>query len=117
MSPTRTPCRSPLPTACSKCTVPMRWVPVGCSVTARSERFWRRVCKFQTYGLLIPAGNMSERSATPKFMTEKQQAHALIERLGPRQLTAVVGLLESMLLGSMLDPVTHVVVKASHPAD
>ncbi len=37
----------------------------------------------------------------------KQQAHELIERLPPRQLTAVVGLLEAML-----DPVSRAIAHA-----
>ena len=38
---------------------------------------------------------------------EKQQAHELIERLPPAQLTAVVGLLEAML-----DPVSRAITNA-----
>ena len=38
---------------------------------------------------------------------EKQQAHELIERLPPTQLTAVVGLLEAML-----DPVSRAIANA-----
>ena len=38
---------------------------------------------------------------------EKQQAHELIERLPPHQLTAVVGLLEAML-----DPVSRAIAQA-----
>jgi hypothetical protein len=38
---------------------------------------------------------------------EKQQAHELIERLPPAQLSAVVGLLEAML-----DPVSHAIANA-----
>jgi hypothetical protein len=39
--------------------------------------------------------------------TEKQQAHELIERLPPTQLSAVVGLLEAML-----DPVSRALANA-----
>ncbi len=39
---------------------------------------------------------------------EKQHAHELIERLDPSQLTAVVGLLETMLL----DPVSRAIARA-----
>lgn len=38
---------------------------------------------------------------------EKQQAHELIERLPPRQLSAVVGLLEAIL-----DPVSRAIAQA-----
>ncbi|MBI4460322.1 MAG: hypothetical protein HY648_09735 [Acidobacteria bacterium] len=38
---------------------------------------------------------------------EKRQAHDLIERLGPNQVTAVVGLLEAML-----DPVSRAIANA-----
>lgn len=41
---------------------------------------------------------------------EKQQAHELIERLAPSQVSAVVGLLEAML-----DPVSRAIANA--PAD
>jgi hypothetical protein len=40
----------------------------------------------------------------------KEHAHELIERLAPRQVTAVVGLLEAML-----DPVSRAIANA--PAD
>jgi hypothetical protein len=39
---------------------------------------------------------------------EKQQAHELIERLGPNQVSAVVGLLEAML-----DPVSRAIASAA----
>jgi hypothetical protein len=39
---------------------------------------------------------------------EKHQAHELIERLAPSQVTAVVGLLEAML-----DPVSRAIANAS----
>lgn len=39
--------------------------------------------------------------------TEKEQAHELLERLPPRQLSAVVGLLESMV-----DPLAHSIAAA-----
>jgi len=38
---------------------------------------------------------------------EKQQAHELIERLAPKQVSAVVGLLEAML-----DPVSRAIANA-----
>ncbi len=38
---------------------------------------------------------------------EKQQAHELIERLAPNQVTAVVGLIEAML-----DPVSRAIANA-----
>ncbi len=41
---------------------------------------------------------------------KKEQAHNLIERLGPRQLSAVVGMLEAMT-----DPVSRAIANA--PAD
>jgi hypothetical protein len=41
---------------------------------------------------------------------EKQQAHELIERLGPNQVSAIVGVLEAML-----DPVSRAIANA--PAD
>jgi hypothetical protein len=40
---------------------------------------------------------------------EKQQAHELIERLPPTQLSAIVGLLEAML-----DPFAHALGECSH---
>jgi hypothetical protein len=45
-----------------------------------------------------------------KTNREKQQAHELIERLGPNQVSAVVGLLEALL-----DPVSRAIANA--PAD
>ena len=45
-----------------------------------------------------------------KSNREKQQAHELIERLGPRQVSAVVGLLEALL-----DPTSRAIANA--PAD
>jgi hypothetical protein len=39
--------------------------------------------------------------------SDKQQAHQLIERLAPRQVSAVVGLLEAML-----DPVARAIANA-----
>lgn len=41
-------------------------------------------------------------------VNEKRQAHELIERLAPSQVTAVVGLLEAML-----DPVSRAIADAS----
>jgi hypothetical protein len=41
-------------------------------------------------------------------LNEKRQAHELIERLAPSQLSAVVGLLEAML-----DPVARAIANAS----
>jgi ethanolamine utilization microcompartment shell protein EutL len=41
-------------------------------------------------------------------VNEKHQAHELIERLAPSQVTAVVGLLEAML-----DPVSRAIANAS----
>lgn len=41
------------------------------------------------------------------FAKDKKQAHELVERLAPRQISVVVGLLESML-----DPVAHAVANA-----
>jgi hypothetical protein len=43
----------------------------------------------------------------PQTDREKQQAHELIERLGPNQVTAVVGLLEALL-----DPVSRAIANA-----
>jgi hypothetical protein len=43
----------------------------------------------------------------PKTNREKQQAHELIERLGPNQVSVVVGLLEALL-----DPVSRAVANA-----
>jgi len=57
------------------------------------------------------------KSPTSTCMTTKQQAYALIDRLPPRQLIAVVGLLESMLLESMLEPVPGAVAGASSEDD
>ena len=42
-----------------------------------------------------------------KTNREKQQAHELIERLGPNQVSAVVGLLEALL-----DPVARAIANA-----
>jgi hypothetical protein len=42
-----------------------------------------------------------------KTNREKQQAHELIERLGPNQVTVVVGLLEALL-----DPVSRAIANA-----
>jgi len=43
-----------------------------------------------------------------KSNREKQQAHELIERLGPKQVSAVVGLLEALL-----DPVSRAITNAA----
>ena len=43
----------------------------------------------------------------PKSNREKQQAHELIERLGPNQVSVVVGLLEALL-----DPVSRAIANA-----
>ncbi len=45
-----------------------------------------------------------------KSNREKEQAHELIERLGPKQVSAAVGLLEALL-----DPVSRAIANA--PAD
>ncbi len=42
-----------------------------------------------------------------KTNREKQQAHELIDRLGPKQVSAVVGLLEALL-----DPVSRAIANA-----
>jgi len=42
-----------------------------------------------------------------KTNREKQQAHELIERLGPNQVSAVVGILEALL-----DPVSRAIANA-----
>ncbi|MGB2637270.1 MAG: hypothetical protein WAM58_25295 [Candidatus Acidiferrum sp.] len=43
----------------------------------------------------------------PESTNKKQQAHQLIERLAPSQVTAVVAVLEAML-----DPVSHAIANA-----
>jgi hypothetical protein len=43
----------------------------------------------------------------PKTNREKQQAHELIERLGPNQVSVLVGLLEALL-----DPVSRAIANA-----
>ena len=49
----------------------------------------------------------AEASMAPKSNREKQQAHELIERLGPNQVSVVVGLLEALL-----DPVSRAIANA-----
>ena len=51
---------------------------------------------------------MAQKSMAHDSGTEKRQAHDLIERLAPTQVSAVVGLLEAML-----DPVSRAIANAS----
>jgi hypothetical protein len=58
--------------------------------------------KCGSFSLCYSVESMAQRSNR-----EKQQAHELIERLGPKQVSAVVGLLEALL-----DPVSRAIANA-----